>query len=258
MVTVEDQKELEQSMVKTGQERFRSSLNKMMSKGLESNTKHGRAIISSAVHLIGEGASELKNEQSNRGIAKAKLENMDKFEVAYLAMLSLVDSLSKRATLLNVAQRIGMRIEDQQRLEMWIEEDADVAKMIIKMANEKTASGRHQKRHGLTHKMNKDGYKHTEWMNEERIHVGLKMIDVIIRTTGIVSLRRQTTSRGKTSTFVEATVETLKWIKSFNEVQEVAKPRYAPCIIPPKDWKDLWGGGFHNKIINRLPLVRTH
>jgi DNA-directed RNA polymerase len=258
MVTIKEQKELEMKMVSDGITRYNSSLNKMMSKGLEANTSHGRAIISSMLEPIIKGIKILiEEETSNRDIARSKLQGEDAGEVSYLAMLALVDGLSKRCTLLNVAQRVGMRIEDQVRLKAWVKTDKDVALMVIKMANEKTATGRHNKRHGLTHKMNKDGFGHTEWSNEERIHVGLRVIDVIIRTTGIVALRKQASSRNKTTTYVEATPETLVWVKRFNASGEINKPRYAPCLIPPKPWKHVWGGGYYADVINRLPFVRT-
>jgi DNA-directed RNA polymerase len=84
------------------------------------------------------------------------------------------------------------------------------------------------------------------------------MVDLIITTTGIIALRRQKTSRNKTTTFVEATPETLQWLNNFNEAGMVKRPRFAPCIVPPKNWDGLWGGGYYSDVINRLPFVRAH
>ena len=144
------------------------------------------------------------------------------------------------------------------RLNDWIKQEGDVAKNVIRKANEKTRSGRIQKRHGLTHKMNKDGFKDSEWSNEERIHVGVRIISVIIETTGIVELKKFTNGRGKLTFYVIATPKTLDWIKDFNQVAEVSRPRYTPTIIPPKDWDRVWGGGYFANVINNLPLVRVH
>ena len=84
-----------------------------------------------------------------------------------------------------------MRIEDQVRLQHWIEEEGDLARNVIKKANEKTRTGRLQKRHGLTNKMNKDGYKDLEWTNEDRIHTGLKLIDIIIEGISMLTIERE-------------------------------------------------------------------
>jgi DNA-directed RNA polymerase len=259
MPTIEDQQQLEYEMVQEGINRYNNQNQKMLDKGLESRTQHGRALIASVVNTVAEGIAVLQNTTtSNRDIARKKLKHMDSEQVAYLSLLTVVDGISKRYSLMKVARAVGMFIEDQDRLTRWLAQEGDKARNIILQANEKTASGRTQKRNGLTNKMNKDGYKDTEWTNEERIHVGLRMVDVIITTTGIITLRRQTTARNKTTTFVEATPETMEWIRSFNETQMIRKPRFSPCIIPPKDWEDVWGGGYYSDVINRLPLVRAH
>ena len=106
--------------------------------------------------------------------------------------------------------------------------------------------------------MNKDGYKHLEWSNDERIHTGLKLIDTIIRTTRIVELKKFLTARNKTLTHVVATPNTLQWIHNFNKEAEAVKPIHAPLIIPPKDQTKMWGSGFYANVINNLPLVRVH
>lgn len=259
MPTIEDQMMLEYDMVLEGVRRYNHENNKMLEKGLESKTAHGRALISSVINAVADGVRVLQSTTtSNRDIARKKLRDMNPEQVAYLALISVVDGISKRYSLMKVARAVGMYIEDQDRISRWLEAEGDKAKSIIAQANEKTASGRRNKRHGLTHKMNKDGYENTEWGNEERIHVGLRMVDVIITTTGIIALRRQTTARNKTTTFVEATPETLEWISNFTQCNETKRPRYSPCIIEPKDWEGVWGGGYYSDVINRLPLVRAH
>ena len=259
MPNVNDQIDLEYEMVQAGIRRYIHESRKLVEKNVESNTQHGRALIASVVQAVSDGVQNLQQHStSNRDIARKKLKHVDADQVAYLALLTVVDGISMRYTLLKVARSVGMYIEDQDRLQQWLKEEGKLAEYVIKKANEKTASGRNNKRHGLTHKMNKDGYKATEWTNEERIHVGLRMVDIIITTTGIISLKRQKTARNKTTTFVEATPATLEWIQNFNTGNMVKRPRYAPCIIPPREWDGLFGGGYHFEVINNLPLVRAH
>ena len=52
--------------------------------------------------------------------------------------------------------------------------------------------------------------------------------------------------------------KTLNYIMEFNAKAEVARPRYVPTIIPPKDWTRVWGGGYYATVINNLPLIRIH
>lgn len=257
MSTLEKQLALEMEMLQAGIDRYQSNANKLIEKGVQSNTQHGRAIIAGVVNAVADGVKDIQSgNTSNRDIAKKKLQDMDAHAVAYLALITIVDEVSKRYTLTKIARYIGMNVEMQKRLTQWVEAEGRPALSIIKKANEK--SSKRHKRQGLVYKMNKDGYKDTEWTNEERIHVGMRLIDKVIVNTGLVRLSKQRQRTNKTVTYLEATPETLEWIKNFNQHNEAGKPRFAPSLIPPKDWVDVEGGGYHSQVFNKLPLVRVH
>lgn len=257
MSTLEKQLALEMEMLQAGIDRYQSNANKLIEKGVQSNTQHGRAIIAGVVNAVADGVKDIQSSTtSNRDIAKKKLQDMDAHAVAYLALITIVDEVSKRYTLTKIARYIGMNVEMQKRLTQWVEAEGRPALSIIKRANEK--SSKRHKRQGLVYKMNKDGYKDTEWTNEERIHVGMRLIDKVIVNTGLVRLSKQRQRTNKTVTYLEATPETLAWIKNFNQHNEAGKPRFAPSLIPPKDWVDVEGGGYHSQVFNKLPLVRVH
>ena len=257
MSTLEKQLALEMEMLQAGIDRYQSNANKLIEKGIQSNTQHGRADIAGVVNAVADGVKDIQSgNTSNRDIAKKKLQDMDAHAVAYLALITIVDEVSKRYTLTKIARYIGMNVEMQKRLTQWVEAEGRPALSIIKRANEK--SSKRHKRQGLVYKMNKDGYKDTEWTNEERIHVGMRLIDKVIINTGLVRLSKQRQRTNKTVTYLEATPETLEWIKNFNQHNEAGKPRFAPSLIPPKDWVDVEGGGYHSQVFNKLPLVRVH
>lgn len=252
--TLEQQFELEAEMMTGGIHRFRKARDKAIQSGRESHTAHGRAIVARIVEAVADGVQHLMdNPPSNRGITHKKLKGMDAEQVAYLACVSMVDGLSKKSSLLSVAHNIGSNIEIQDRLDKWIAVDGETALNVIKLAMSKGVGSR---RYGLTHKMNKDGHGDTKWTKQEKIHVGVRLIDIIIQQTGIVHLEKQVLSATKTINTVKASQSTEDWIKAFNEYAEVARPRYAPCIVPPKDWTAIRGGGYHGNIIDELPIVR--
>ncbi len=251
----EQQLELETEMLTGGIQRFRKARDRSIDRGMESHTAHGRAIVSRIVDTVADGLREYLDNPSNksRDIAWKRIKDMDVEQVAYLSVVSLVDSISRKNTLLYVARTIGANVEIQDRLERWIHSEGDVAKNTIKQAMKKAYGAR---RYGLTNKMNKDGYKESEWQKSERVHVGFKMVDLIIQHTAIVKLDTQQTERKRRATYVIPTEGTLEWITAFNEYIETSRPRYLPCIIPPKQWTDVRGGGYHGHDIDELPIVR--
>lgn len=255
MLTIEQQIEHELGLRERGIQKYRKDVAKHQDSGSDSKTLHGRAIIQMIIDPYIQAVKELQENTTNvsRDIAYKKIKDMDAEKIAYIALVTVVDAFSQHMRLIKVARFIGGNVELEARVQQWIDEDGKPAKKLVKKANEK-ASARHKKA-GLIHKLN-DLKKDTEWTEEERIHVGLRLIDKLIVSTGIISLEKITTGRQKTSTYIKLTEGTLDWIKKFNEYKEAMKPISAPCLIKPKPWTDVTGGGYHNDIMRPLSLVR--
>ena len=148
MPTYDEQLILEREMLQAGVDRYYHNTNKLLEKGLESSTKHGRAAIAAVVNAVADGVTEIVTDStSNRDIARKKLRGMNAHQVAYLALITVVDEVSKRFTLMKVARHVGMNVELQKRLSEWIEGEGQSALRVIKQANEKT-SKQHKRGNG--------------------------------------------------------------------------------------------------------------
>ncbi len=258
MTTMNKQVELEYRMLQSGIDRYNKQLDELVTKNLQSKTLHGRTIISGVCEPVAEGIKELqKSKTSNRDITIKVLQGADPQQVAYLALISVIDKVAQNVPLLNVARLVGVNIETQKRLDEWLKLDKETATNLIKMANQKSDKGFDHKRHGLNHKMKLDSVDIPFWADTDRIHVGMRLIDIIIKETGIVKVRKEY-QRRKTVVYLQATDDTLEWIKAFNETNESNLPRYSPCIIPPKDWDSFFGGGYYSEHINKKPFLRIH
>lgn len=258
MATLEDQIELEYQMVQAGIDRYSKQHLALLEKNLGSKTKHGRTIIKGIVEPLQFKLDELyKSKTTPRNICRNLTKNMDAGKVAYLSLVCVIDNLATGSTLLKVARSVGIQVETQKRLDEWLTVDDGVAKNMIKEAEKKSDKGFDHKRYGLDHKIKSDGHEIAHWTNEERIQVGVKLIDLIITETGIIKLEKRI-QKNKTVWHVKPTEETVTWIEAFNSTNAIAMPRYSPCIIEPRDWNDFWGGGYHSQHINKLPFVRIH
>lgn len=258
MATMDEQIELEYRMVQSGIHRYNKTLDDLLDKYLGSKTKHGRTIIKGIVEpVMKEIEEQYVGNKNNRSVFKSLTKGCDSGALAYLALVSLVDHMVTKSTLLKVARLIGIQVETQLRLNKWLQMDKEVANNMIKEANKKSDKGFDHKRYGLDHKIISDGLDIPHWSNENRIHIGVKLIDMIIKHTGIVKLEKKV-SKKKTTYLVVPTKETEQWIKAFNETNSIALPRYSPCIVQPKEWDSLWGGGYYSEHVNKLPFVRVH
>ena len=258
MTSMDKQLELEYRMLQSGIDRYNKQLDDMVASNLQSKTLHERTIIAGVCEPVADGIKKLlKTKTSNRDIAVKLLQGLNPDQASYLALISVVDKVSQNVPLLNVARLVGVNIETQKRLDKWLELDKETAKNLIRMANQKSDKGFDHKRHGLNYKMNLDGIEIPYWSDTDRIHVGLRLIDIIIKDTGIVKIRNEY-NRRKSVTYLEPTNDTLEWIKAFNNTHESNLPRYSPCIIEPKDWNSFWGGGYYSEHINKKPFLRIH
>lgn len=257
MATLEEQIELEYRMVQSGINRYNKSLQDLLEKDLGSKTKHGRTIIKGIVEPIMEALVEFNARRfTESSIFKTLTGGCDEGKLAYLALISLIDTMVRKPTLLAVSKYIGIQVETQVRLDKWLEQDKEVATNLIRLANKKSDKGFDHKRYGLDHKIKSDGLDIPHWTNEQRMHVGMKLIDIIINASGVVKLEKKVTKK-KTTYIIVPTKETEEWVRAFNETNSMALPRYSPCIIEPKDWEGFWGGGYHSEHINKLPFVRV-
>ena len=252
-VTLENQYELEREMVDGGIDRFRRETAKALEAKKESRTLHGRTIIINAITSVQEGVEEIKAGTSNRDIAKKRLAEIPSDVVAYLTLSQIVDNLAQPSMLLGSAVKLGGVIEIQDRLHKWVKAEGKSALRVIDLANDK---GEGSRAVGLIHKMNKDGYSDLAWRKEDKMHVGLRLIDAVIVKTGLVRVNTMMLTTNKKTSFLEPTEKTQEWIKAFDLTAESWKPRFAPCIVEPKDWTDVIGGGYYSPSVEPLPLVR--
>lgn len=258
MATLEDQIELERLMVQGGIERYHMNSKRMMDKDLQSETPHGRAIIFNMLMPLSLAIEEMiKVETSTRGsVSGFILKGADPAQLAYLSMVALINTLSTESRKLTaVAAEIAKRIETQLLIDNWVNTDPEVATQILKMSMKKTDLGYNNKRAGVLHKMRKDGCL-DPWTTSQRLHVGVRLVEVIKDSLGIIELDRVYNKARSRAHVVILNEETKGWIKKFHDHNEAACPVYKPSLIEPKPFTDLFDGGYHSDYIIRKPIIR--
>jgi DNA-directed RNA polymerase len=97
------------------------------------------------------------------------------------------------------------------------------------------------------------------WSQEERHRVGAILIELFHRAAGLVVVEQVRIRDGKTDNVVRLTEIARAWIEATNAQRELLCPRYLPCVIPPRPWTGLRGGGYYTDHLFRpLPLVKKH
>ena len=95
------------------------------------------------------------------------------------------------------------------------------------------------------------------WSPTEAVHVGIKMLEIVIQSTQLVELKRY--GAGNAADDVEMVHLSDFWVKKMAQrgfsLAGIA-PVYQPCVVPPKPWTGVVGGGYWAKGRRPLPLIR--
>jgi Autographiviridae RNA polymerase len=84
------------------------------------------------------------------------------------------------------------------------------------------------------------------WTQQQRAHLGTKLIELFIDSVGIVRSYRLRTARKTDGHYLEFTPEIDAWMAKYNAAATLARPMRLPTVVPPKPWTSVRGGGYYS------------
>lgn len=260
---VDLQNELEAEQIDIGIKRYQDVIETAQTKGMENTTAYGRSLMSYAVGDVSKELTKFVDEafdgKAGRLNASATMLSMiDPDKAAYVSLKFAIDGVSTRQKHTKVAMKIGMAIQDEIKFRVF--EDTNKA-WFQKIRNDvcKRTADRHYRRYAIIHTMNKKAVVDFQpWSPQERLHVGSKMVDLIVRATGLFEVQTVRVGRNRQNIYLQPTEKTIEWISKFNERGEMLFPAFMPMVVPPRDWTGIYEGGYLNELRSPLPLVKTH
>ena len=180
----------EQEMLDRGVSRYRRNVLKAQAKGQESDTQHGSLLMKTTIDKLINSLdiyikTSLAGEAGKHTTAAKILSTLDIEVCCYVALKSVINSLTTRSTMTTVCVQIGQNIHDQHLCDefklhnkLWFKSTMDY------MAKRK-ASRIHRKM-TLRKAADKANTSYNTWTTPELYHIGSKLVDLIIQTTGMV------------------------------------------------------------------------
>jgi DNA-directed RNA polymerase len=274
------QLQFEEEMFNGGVRRFLADNTRSIESGNASDTAWNRRLLSELIEPMACGIAAYKEQYvGKRGkpaLALAYLNCLDNEVAAYITMKVVFDTLNADLTLQAVALLISERIEDQVRFSKL---EGHAAKYFAKVQqNLKTARSK-QYRHGhrvmvAAEKSVSENDENNKtlpeedklgrwepWPNDARLAIGINLIDILEKSVfyqGAPVFYRGMRIHGVKTTYYLETSDTIcEWIEAFKEHVSQLAPAYGPCVIPPRDWKSPFNGGFHTEqVASRIRLVK--
>ena len=183
---------------------------------------------------------------------------------AHLALRCVLDGISQRRSLTEVAERIGALIEDEARFGAFKAAAPALHRAVAGRLRGRGGADERHRRRVMVGAMNRDAARRgadadafSAWPVKDKVALGVKLIELMVEHTGLVVATLVALGRGKTARMIEATPRTLAWLASEQARTEALAPLYLPTLVPPKPWVTPTGGGYYSDRLRALRLVKV-
>jgi DNA-directed RNA polymerase len=257
--------ELERKMQTLGIDRYDAAVKRAVKKETESNTEYGSKLMAYSLKAVREYIDNLLAiaDSSKPGRHHKAIKYLRMFPsniVAFIGLRVVLDGISQQRSLMQVALRIGDMLEDELRFRTLEENEPGLHKRIMRQTKRKNER---QKSIIGTYVMNKFDISFDAWPKVDKVHLGQKVIEAVIVTTGLCEVRtyqvkhRDVASR---KTYLVPTAKTKEWIGAENTRNPLNTPMTLPCIIPPKPYTNPVDGGYHSPYVPHKTnlMVKTY
>ena len=250
---------LEAEMTSRGAERYTRGVARAIERTSEDNTAYGKQIMAGRLEKLAQAIAKWMTEiaggkAATRALAFKRMKGCDPRVLAYLALKGVMGGISSVRTLQDVAVSIGSAVEDEMRFSEVRQEEARAFGKLVEGARKRTSD--HYK-HVYATRMADRIIDWDRWSRTDRLHVGVRLLDLLMQTIGLVEITCNSSHSTKATKYVRATPETLDWIEQKNEVTSLLRPVFEPMVVPPRDWTTPLDGGYLSSNIKPLKLVKT-
>lgn len=258
---IDIQLKLEEQMTARGAERYLRHTAQAIEKQTEDSTAYGRVLLTHRLESYAQAIDAWREEAATgapglrNGAAYKLLKEVPADTLAFLSLRSILAGISAARMLQQVASSIGTAVEDEIRLAAIREAEKKEYDKLVKNASTR-GSLRNRHIYAVRHARNVDDW--VEWPHSDKLHVGMKLIDICIETLGLVEVFTQLVAKGKTAQFIRALPETIEWIEKKNGATAYFRPVYEPMVVQPRDWVSPTSGGYLSSNLKPLRFVKSN
>lgn len=265
-----EQLQLEHESYVLGEERFRKMLERQEKAEEFGDSSVTKPLIITLLPKVTQRITDWLNEWSDpnkkgrKPIAYTHLKDIKPETLAFITIKVVLNKLAGKddAFMQPLAYAIGSSIEDEARFGRIRE---------LEMAHfKKCAEENLNKRRGTAYRkaflsvveadmLDKGllgGESWGTWNKTDVMNIGISMLEKLIEATGLVELREK-----RNFEEMDRIVIAEEYVKAMaTRAQSLAgiSPMYQPCVVPPKPWVSITGGGYWANGRKPTALIRTH
>jgi len=258
-MSIELQLELERLMVNRGAEAYKKSKEAAEEKHRGAETGYARRLMAQYIEPMVEELKRLNNRKGpgQFGTAHFHLKSINPENAIFIAMQQLFNHFTLHASPTTIASSIGRMVEDEIRFTRFQDKFAGYYDKIIQDFKRKGTKDYRYMHRVLTHSANTNEDNWVSWATTERVNVGMRLLDIILRCSDLVE---KTTHyvKGKTVVKLQPTQQAMDWINQYDDAASMMYPDKAPCVIPPDPWTAIDQGGYFSPALrNSTKMILT-
>lgn len=254
------QLKLEEEMTQRGAERYLRNVSKAMKSGQEEGTAYGQQIMASRLDTLAQAIDQWKTKTAagtpgqRNSTAYQKVKDVPSTTLAFLTLKNVLAGISTLRTLQFVAAALGTAVEDELRFAEVRKEEKKKYDKLVKGADKR---GTYHYKHIYAVREADKFQDWIKWSRTERLHVGMKLIDLCIEAVGLVEVIHQKMGKEQSAQILKALPDTIEWIEKKNSAVSMLRPVYEPMVVQPRDWTNPFNGGYLSSNIKPLKMVKT-
>ena len=252
------QLDLEREMLENAKTKVAIIYQSAKDKKRESVTLYGQSIMRTQLTVVSDKIKVFLDEANSgkagrRHIAVKYMSLIPDVNVlAFIALKSVIDSLTSRQTLLSLTLKIANAVYQEYKLSVFEKANPELYHLMHHIV--KTQHEQH-KANAMSVAMSRNNIEVEEWSKQDKIQLGSKLLDIFMETTGFIEIAGESNSKGTVSNYVVPTEKCLEFVKRTEDFAG-STPEYLPTIMPPKEWTNVYDGGYYAKI-KELWLVKA-
>lgn len=267
----DDQMELEKEMLALGTQRMKDRIEKAKARHDLSNLRPHRSLLHEWVLPVSQELQRWLGsvQRGPKPIALPRLRELEPDTAALVALKCILRMVGfETRGLLAIAVEIGTWCEHEARCKAWKEEEPEDWRLTQQSFRDKHSTSVHQRRATIAifNKYVRDKLGWIGWTDEERIRVGLEMVNFVVVATGRrffpmpdpnwVPKKLPSGAYAKRPLVLATDAELTAWIAAAMEDELVHQPAFFPTLIPPMEWSGPRDGGYFTPFVKTPLLIR--
>ena len=259
MPTYTDQLQHEKEMLELGKQRTNKRRISHVQREEESVTSYGKVMVANTIRPLAIKIKEYLEQCAKKTIGQPPvafmhLSGIDPEISALITAKHIINTITQYKPLTATCISLGGKIETEEQLRNFQYLNPELYEA-VKMDLDKRSWNYAYKRRKLRESAKRGEVKWEEWTTPQKLHVGIRLVEMMIEATGLIEIGVETINRKKTK-ILKQTQTTRDWIQNRNSFNELLNPEYLPTVMPPKQWTGVSGGGYWTKELPELDLVK--